>query len=187
VFALSIEGLLIPRLGVVGRRGLSFWDEMVGMTGAEVVACMGGGFCRRCSAAMLASERGWMDEMFAGASNVHGFSFSGDEASKLKGCVGLSSEVMTKEGASERDDLGRAEDGRREPRRASLSDRSRISGCWCSSSIRSIASPSSEPSSSSCCLLFPRPDVISQTPEKVKAHPAKNFMASSVVVRSKSR
>ena len=157
------------------------------MTGAEVVACMGGGFCRRCSAATLASERGWMDDMFAGASNVHGFSFNGEEASKLKGCVGLSSEVMTKEGASERDDFGRAEDGRREPRRASLSDRSRISGCWCSSSIRSIASPSSEPSSSSCCLLFPRPDVISQTPEKVKAHPAKNLMASSVVVRSKSR
>jgi hypothetical protein len=159
---------------------------MVGITGAEVVACIGGGFCRRCSAATLASERGWMDEMFAGASNVHGFSFSGEEASKLKGCEGLSSEVMTNEGASERDDLGRTEGGRREPRRASLSDLSRISGCWCSSSIRSIASPSSEPSSSSCCL-FPRPDVISQTPEKVKAHPAKNLTASSVVVRSKSR
>jgi hypothetical protein len=56
---------------------------MVGRIGAEVVACMGGGFWRFCSAAMLASGRGWMAEMFAGASSVHGFSFSGEEASKL--------------------------------------------------------------------------------------------------------
>lgn len=52
-----------------------------------------------------------MEEMLAGAGRAQGFSFNGDEASKVKGWEGVSSEVMTKEGASEWEDFRRRSEG----------------------------------------------------------------------------
>lgn len=75
------------------------------------MACMGGGFFEFCSAATLAGERGWMEEMLAGAGRAQGFSFNGDEASKVNGWEGVSSEVMTNEGASEWEDFRRRSEG----------------------------------------------------------------------------